>query len=75
MNCSDSSGCCRIWAGRTLADAKCWDPATLDRWLSNPSALVPGTKMAVHVHSLLTINLATCGQNDQLLVGKVSLGL
>lgn len=22
-----------------------WDPATLDRWLSNPSALVPGTKM------------------------------
>ncbi len=22
-----------------------WNPATLDRWLSNPSALVPGTKM------------------------------
>jgi cytochrome c len=22
-----------------------WDPSTLDRWLSNPSALVPGTKM------------------------------
>ena len=22
-----------------------WDPATLDRWLVNPSALVPGTKM------------------------------
>jgi len=22
-----------------------WDPTTLDRWLSNPSALVPGTKM------------------------------
>jgi cytochrome c len=22
-----------------------WDPATLDRWLANPSALVPGTKM------------------------------
>jgi cytochrome c len=22
-----------------------WDPPTLDRWLSNPSALVPGTKM------------------------------
>jgi cytochrome c len=22
-----------------------WDPVTLDRWLSNPSALVPGTKM------------------------------
>jgi cytochrome c len=22
-----------------------WDPATLDHWLSNPSALVPGTKM------------------------------
>ena len=22
-----------------------WDHATLDRWLSNPSALVPGTKM------------------------------
>ena len=22
-----------------------WDKATLDRWLSNPSALVPGTKM------------------------------
>ncbi len=22
-----------------------WDEATLDRWLSNPSALVPGTKM------------------------------
>ena len=22
-----------------------WDAATLDRWLSNPSALVPGTKM------------------------------
>jgi cytochrome c len=22
-----------------------WDDATLDRWLSNPSALVPGTKM------------------------------
>lgn len=22
-----------------------WDPATLDRWLTNPSALVPGTKM------------------------------
>ena len=22
-----------------------WDPNTLDRWLSNPSALVPGTKM------------------------------
>ena len=22
-----------------------WDQATLDRWLSNPSALVPGTKM------------------------------
>jgi cytochrome c len=22
-----------------------WDPAMLDRWLSDPSALVPGTKM------------------------------
>ena len=22
-----------------------WDEATLDRWLNNPSALVPGTKM------------------------------
>jgi cytochrome c len=22
-----------------------WDPGTLDRWLTNPSALVPGTKM------------------------------
>ena len=22
-----------------------WDAATLDRWLANPSALVPGTKM------------------------------
>jgi len=22
-----------------------WDPTTLDHWLSNPSALVPGTKM------------------------------
>ncbi len=22
-----------------------WDPSSLDRWLSNPSALVPGTKM------------------------------
>lgn len=22
-----------------------WDPATLDRWLADPSALVPGTKM------------------------------
>jgi cytochrome c len=22
-----------------------WNPTTLDRWLSNPSALVPGTKM------------------------------
>jgi cytochrome c len=22
-----------------------WDASTLDRWLSNPSALVPGTKM------------------------------
>jgi cytochrome c2 len=22
-----------------------WDEALLDRWLSNPSALVPGTKM------------------------------
>jgi cytochrome c len=22
-----------------------WDSSTLDRWLSNPSALVPGTKM------------------------------
>jgi cytochrome c len=22
-----------------------WDPTTLDRWLINPSALVPGTKM------------------------------
>jgi cytochrome c len=22
-----------------------WDQATLDRWLTNPSALVPGTKM------------------------------
>jgi cytochrome c len=22
-----------------------WDPRTLDRWLTNPSALVPGTKM------------------------------
>lgn len=22
-----------------------WDPATLDRWLTNPQALVPGTKM------------------------------
>jgi cytochrome c len=22
-----------------------WDPTTLDRWLSNPSDLVPGTKM------------------------------
>jgi cytochrome c len=22
-----------------------WDEATLDRWLTNPSALVPGTKM------------------------------
>jgi cytochrome c len=22
-----------------------WDAATLDRWLTNPSALVPGTKM------------------------------
>jgi cytochrome c len=22
-----------------------WDPANLDRWLSNPQALVPGTKM------------------------------
>jgi cytochrome c len=22
-----------------------WDEATLDRWLINPSAMVPGTKM------------------------------
>jgi len=22
-----------------------WDEANLDRWLTNPSALVPGTKM------------------------------
>jgi cytochrome c len=22
-----------------------WDPGTLDRWLTNPSGLVPGTKM------------------------------
>jgi cytochrome c len=22
-----------------------WDPGTLDRWLTNPSVLVPGTKM------------------------------
>jgi cytochrome c len=22
-----------------------WDPASLDRWLTNPQALVPGTKM------------------------------
>jgi len=22
-----------------------WDPTTLERWLTNPSALVPGTKM------------------------------
>jgi cytochrome c len=22
-----------------------WDAPTLDRWLTNPSALVPGTKM------------------------------
>ena len=26
-----------------------WDPATLDRWLTNPSALVPGTKMFFQV--------------------------
>jgi cytochrome c len=26
-----------------------WDAATLDRWLTNPSALVPGTKMFFQV--------------------------
>ena len=26
-----------------------WDEATLDRWLTNPSALVPGTKMFYQV--------------------------
>jgi cytochrome c len=26
-----------------------WDEATLDRWLTNPSALVPGTKMFFQV--------------------------
>jgi hypothetical protein len=34
---------------RVLARAEesdlAWDEATLDRWLTNPSALVPGTKM------------------------------
>lgn len=28
-----------------------WDEATLDRWLTNPSALVPGTKMFFKVDS------------------------
>lgn len=28
-----------------------WDPATLDRWLTNPSALVPGTKMFFRLDS------------------------
>jgi cytochrome c len=27
------------------ASSLVWDAATLDRWLSNPQALVPGTKM------------------------------
>lgn len=26
-----------------------WDPATLDRWLTDPSALVPGTRMFFRV--------------------------
>jgi cytochrome c2 len=29
------------WQGADLT----WDEITLDRWLTNPSALVPGTKM------------------------------
>jgi cytochrome c len=29
-----------------------WDPATLDRWLSNPSALVPGTKMFFKINDI-----------------------
>jgi cytochrome c len=28
-----------------------WDEATLDRWLTNPSALVPGTKMFFQLSS------------------------
>ena len=28
-----------------------WDEATLDRWLTNPSALVPGTKMFFKIDS------------------------
>ncbi|PNU04390.1 c-type cytochrome [Novosphingobium guangzhouense] len=28
-----------------------WDAATLDRWLADPRAMVPGTKMAVKVAS------------------------
>jgi cytochrome c len=28
-----------------------WDEETLDRWLTDPGALVPGTKMFYNVHS------------------------
>lgn len=28
-----------------------WDPANLDRWLTNPQALVPGTKMYFSIAS------------------------
>jgi cytochrome c len=31
-----------------------WDETTLDRWLSNPSALVPGTKMFFEIDDAQT---------------------
>lgn len=31
---------------KTFGEGKTWDEATLDKWLENPKALVPGNKMA-----------------------------
>lgn len=31
---------------KTYGEGKTWDEATLDKWLENPKALVPGNKMA-----------------------------
>ena len=38
-----------VYSAALKSSGLTWDEATLDRWLTNPSALVPGTKMFFQV--------------------------
>jgi cytochrome c len=38
-----------VYSAALKSSGLTWDEATLDRWLTNPSALVPGTKMFYQV--------------------------